>query len=73
MVNYKIGIYKAVSRSRVDKSGESEKGFGNIRRVKGDSKRVGIGKSGCVESDNLHGCTVKSNAVLSLCGGRRTA
>jgi hypothetical protein len=39
----------------------------------GDMEGVGVGKSGRVETDNLGIGTRRVNAVLSMCGGLRTA
>ena len=36
-------------------------------------ERVGVGKSGCIESDNLRRGTERVNTVLRLCGGLGTA
>jgi hypothetical protein len=71
MVLYKFRIYKAMSRSRVDKSGKS--GDRDQRRDKRYTEGVWIGKSGRVETDYLGGRTRRVNAVLSVYGGWRTA
>ena len=55
----KTGIHKALSGTGVNKCRNTE--------------RVGIGKSRCVESDNLGKGTERVNAVLRLCGGLGTA
>ena len=55
------------------KCGNAERRVGNKQRGQGNTERVGIGKSGCVESDNLGKGTERVNAVLRLCGGLGTA
>jgi hypothetical protein len=62
-----------MSGSRVDESGEAERRVGDVGGSERGSKRIGVRESGRVEADNLGGSTRKVNAVLSLCGGVRTA
>ena len=69
----KAGIHKAVSGTGVNKCGNMERGVGNKRGGQGNMERVGIGKSGCVESDNLGKGTERVNTVLRLCRGMGTA
>ena len=63
------GVHKAVSGTRVNKCRNTERRVGNKQRGQGNSERVGIGKSGCIESDNLGKGTERVNAVLRLCRG----
>ena len=69
----KAGIHKAVDGTRVNKCGNVERRVGNKQRGQGNMERVGIGKNGCVESDNLRKGTERVNAVLRLCRGLGTA
>ena len=69
----KAGIHKAVSGTGVNKCRNAERRVGNKRRGQGNTERVGIGKSRCVESDNLRKGTERVNAVLRLCRGLGTA
>ena len=69
----KAGIHKAVSGTGVNKCGNMERGVGNKRGGQGNMERVGIRKSGRIESDNLRKGTERVNAVLRLCGGLGTA
>ena len=69
----KAGIHKAVSGTRVNKCRNAERRVRNKWRGQGNIERVGIGKSGCVESDNLGKGTERVIAVLRLCGGLGTA
>ena len=62
-----------MSGTGINESGKFGKEVGDKGRGKGDTEGVGIGKSGRVEADYLRGCTGRSNAVPSLCGGLRTA
>ena len=64
----KAGIHKAVSGTGVNKCGNAERRVRNKRGGQGNMERVGIGKSGCVESDNLRKGTERVNAVLRLWG-----
>ena len=68
----KAGIHKAVSGTRVNKCGNAERKISG-ERGQGNAERVGIGKSGCVELDNLGKGAERVNAVLRLCGGLGTA
>ena len=65
----KAGIHKVVSRTRVNKCGNAERRVRNKQRGQGNTERVGIGKSGCIELDNLRKGTERVNAVLRLCRG----
>ena len=65
----KAGIHKAVSGTGVNKCRNAERRVGN----KGNTERFGIGKSRCIESENLRKGTERVNAVLRLCGGLGTA
>ena len=69
----KAGIHKAVNGTGVNKCRNMERRVGNKWRGQGNADRVGIGKSGCVELDNLRKGTERVNAVLRLCGGLGTA
>ena len=69
----KAGIHKAVGGTGVNKCGNAERRVGNKQRGQGNMKRVGIGKSGCIELDNLRKGTERVNAVLRLCRGLGTA
>ena len=69
----KSSVHKTLSGARINKSRKFGKEVGNKGRGKGNMEGVGIGKSGRVEAEYLCGCTGRSNAVLSLCGGLRTA
>ena len=69
----KSGIHKAVSGTRVNKCRNAERRVGNKQRGQGNMERVGIGKSGCVELDNLGKSTERVNTVLRLCRGLGTA
>ena len=69
----KSGVHKTMSGAGINKSGKFGKEVGDKGRGKGNTKGVGIRKSGRVEADYLHECTGGSNAVLSLCRGLRTA
>ena len=69
----KSGVHKAMSGAGIKKSRKFRKEVGDKGRGKGNMEGVGIRKSGHVEVDYLRECTGRSNAVLSLCGGLRTA
>ena len=69
----KASIHKTMSGTRINESRKFGKEVGDKGRGKGDMEGVGVRKSGHIEVDYLHGCTGRSNAVLSLCGGLRTA
>ena len=69
----KAGIHKAVSGTGVNECRNTERRVGNKQRGWGNAERVGIGKSGCIESDNLGKGTERVNTVLRLCGGLGTA
>ena len=69
----KAGIHEAVDGTGVNKCGNMERRVRNKRRGQGNTERVGIGKSRCVESDNLRKGTERVNTVLRLCGGLGTA
>ena len=69
----KSSVHKTMSGARINKSGKFGKEVGDKGRGKGNTKGVGIGKSRCIEADYLRECTGRSNAVLSLCRGLRTA
>ena len=68
---HKFRVYKAVSRSRVDKS--SERNFIKViltkdqRRDKENKEWIRIRKNRCIELDGTHCCTGKFNTALSLC------
>ena len=69
----KAGIHKAVSGTGVNKCRNVERRVGNKWGGQGNTERVGIGKSGHVESDNLGKGTERVNTVLRLYGGLGTA
>ena len=69
----KAGIHKAVSGTRVNKCRNVERRVRNKWGGQGNTERVGIGKSGHVESDNLGKGTERVNTVLRLYGGLGTA
>ena len=69
----KAGIHEAVDGTGVNKCGNMERRVRNKRRGQGNTERVGIGKSGHVELDNLRKGTEQVNAVLRWCGGLGTA
>ena len=69
----KSDVHKTMSGAGINKSRKFRKEVGNKGRGKGNTEGVGIRKSGRVEVEYLCGCTGRSNAVLSLCGGLRTA
>ena len=69
----KSSVHKTMSGAGINKGGNFGKEVGDKGRGKGNTKGVGIRKSGRVEADHLHEYTGRSNAVLSLCGGLRTA
>ena len=69
----KAGIHEAVGGTGVNKCGNAERRVRNKQRGLGNMERVGIGKSGHVESDNLGKGTERVNAVLRLCRGLGTA
>ena len=69
----KSGVHKTMSGAGINKSGKFGKEVGDKGRGKGNTKGVGVRKSGPVEVDYLRECTGGSNAVLSLCGGLITA
>jgi hypothetical protein len=62
-----------MGRPGVDECGERDGRVGNDGRGERKTERIGIGKSGRVETDYLGKCTGGVNAVLRLCGGLRTA
>ena len=68
----KAGIHKAVSGTGVNKCRNAERRVRNKQRGQGNTERVGIRKSGHVESDNLGKGTERVNAVLRLCRGLGT-
>ena len=65
----KAGIHKALTGTGVNKCGNVERRVRNKRRGQGNTERVGIRKSRCVESDNLGKGTERVNAVLSCAEG----
>ena len=67
----KSGVHKTMSGAGINKSRKFRKEVRNKGRGKGNTEGVGIGKSGRIEAEYLRGCTGRSNAVLSLCGGLR--
>ena len=73
MILNKAGIHEAVSGTRVNKCRNVERRVGNKWGGQGNIERVGIGKSGRIESDNLRKGTERVNTVLRLCGGLGTA
>ena len=62
----KSGVHKTMSGAGINKGGNFGKEVGDKGRGKGDTKGVGIEKSGHIEADYLCECTGRSNAVLSL-------
>ena len=69
----KSSVNITMSGAGINKSGKFRKEVRDKGRGKGNTKGVGIGKSGRVEADYLCEYTGRSNTVLSLCGGLRTA
>ena len=59
----KAGIHKAVGGIGVNKCRNMERRVGNKQRGQGNTERVGIGKSGRIESDNLGKGTGRANVV----------
>ena len=57
----KAGIHIAVGGTRVNKCRNAERRVGNKRRGQGNMERVGIGKSGCIELDNLQKGSTQSS------------
>ena len=69
----KAGIHKAVSGTGVNKCRNAERRVGNKQGGQGNTERVGIRKSRCIELDNLGKGTERVNEVLRLCRGLGTA
>ena len=67
---YKLGIHETMGGPRVDECGKSGSEVGDEGRY---TEGIWIGKSGRVETDYLGFSTRRFNAVLSKCGGWRTA
>ena len=70
MISYKPGVHKAMGRPGVDECGEKR---GDGRSCERNMEGVRIGKSRRVETNDLSRSTRRINAVLSMCGGLRTA
>ena len=66
---HKFWVYKAISRSRVNKS--SEQNFIKIKdqeRDEGNKEWIRIGKNKCIKWDGTHCYTEKFNTAFSLYG-----
>ena len=70
MISYKPGVHKAMGRPGVDEWREKR---GDGGSCEGDMEGVRVGKSRRVETNDLSRSTRRINAVLSMCGGLRTA
>ena len=64
---------QTVSGTGINKCRESERRVGDEGGGKGNTERVQIGKSGCVELENLRKGSGRVNTVLMLCRGLGTA